>query len=255
MSTPVAFIPPKVQRMIDDLVRDTEVEPEVTRHMGGLLLSHSNDRVALTIFYRLKGHTWHWQKSTLAIDGVLQGPKNLATGYNDYVQMFKLGRRTTQEERLEDDPPFTPVVLPVLVDLEPEEEIPPLVQKVAIDMSKGLALGAKNGNDTSEAKVSVGWVGLNLVVEMASPGVATIRMHFVRAPHGTWEPDPAMGIQVVKANGRDVSRMFEKYSMPQIMAALAGETPHASNPHSVGMPHAAQRTNSVLVRRASVIRV
>jgi len=68
------------------LLDETEVEPSVERNgYGKILLTHSSDRIRMTIQFRLDGK-WRWEKSRLFIDG--ERVPNSAS-WDQYVSIFK----------------------------------------------------------------------------------------------------------------------------------------------------------------------
>lgn len=236
------FVPAIVQKMVDDLTRDTEVAPVLRHQFGYVHLTHENDVVKLTITYKLSpsGKGWKWHDSTLWLDGEKQA--QLADGYDDYLKIFKLKRRT----ELDDEEPFEPVILEPLTLMD-TETAPVMVQKLLKDIDRGLSRVAKGGEETV---IRVGTEGDNPepIVEVET-GKGTI----IRIRCGDTHK---AGIKVIRWDGKDLSAQFAGVAVPELMKLLAGVTPEADNPVTIGRTRQTpDRPNSVVVRRTTVIRV
>lgn len=237
------FVPEIVQKMVEDLTRDTDVAPVLRHQFGYVHLTQENEHVKLTITYKLStgGKGWKWHDSTLWIDGVKQS--RLAEGYEDYVKIFKLGRRT----ELEDEDPFEPVLLDPLdpIDLD---TAPVRVQKLLKDVERSLVKVAKK-RVVEETQVRVGLADGQPTIE-----VETEQGTVIRIPCG--EDAEASAIRVVRWDGKDVSESFKGIALPELMRLLTGQTELPEVPGMIGRPRKSpDKPNSVLVRRTTVIRV
>lgn len=236
------FVPAIVQKMVDDLTRDTAVAPVLRHQFGYVHLTHENDVVKVTITYKLSpsGKGWKWHDSTLFIDGVKQA--RLADGYEHYLKIFKLKRLT----ELEDEDPFEPVILEPLEPMD-LETAPVMVQKLLKDINRGLARVA---DATEKTVIRVG----------TRPGetepvleVETEKGTIIRIPCGDAHKTQ---LQVVRWDGKDLSAQFAGVAIPELMKLLAGATPEVEKPTTIGRTRQTpDRPNSVVVRRTTVIRV
>lgn len=237
------FVPEIVRKMVEDLTRDTEVAPVLRHQFGYIHLTHENDVVKVTITYKLSpsGKGWKWHDSTLWIDGHKQ--TTLAEGYDDYVKIFKLKRRT----ELEDEEPFEPVILEPLVPLDPEQT-PVMVQKLLKDVEKAIGRVNDGGLGTNTIRVGTAGEDPEPIVEIENEKGTIIRIPCGDA-HKTH-------LTVVRWDGKDLSAQFAGVALPKLMKLLAGDTPEATNPGTIGRPRKGpDKPNSVLVRRTTVIRV
>ena len=239
--TTATFTPPPIQRMADDLTRDTGTTPTLTR-TGPLhyLLALTSDRVALTITYRRNARgRWAWNASTLHIDNQ---PHALAKGYSDFLRIWhNPDQANTPQGKPANHPTLTPV---------PDgTELPPVIALLADRLAN------RPDNDTLTTYAAATPDGYTFVVT-GPRGRIDINYTQRGTTDWGWALDPRQPFLMSNADGHDISDQFAG----DIEAALkhflnAPTTEPVTTPRIGQQTRRAAATNSVTVRRHAVIRV
>jgi hypothetical protein len=234
-----SYLPTEIRRMSDDLTADTGQTPTITRN-GPLHyeLHHANERVTLTITWRRSpAGKWKWKHSTLAIDGHLRA---IAKDYVDFIRIWHAPD--------EADAKPAPTILPTLTPVDDSIELPSL-----LTVTRDTVLNRTKDVDDFATYIAKTDAGYALVADGPK---GHIRIHYAAGrTDQTWRLDPRQPFQVLDAEGIDQTAQFGGDLEAALRAFL--DTPTAepiSTPKARG-PYAAATTNSVTVRRHSVIRV
>lgn len=220
------LVPPTVQAQADILRQGLQRDVDTTRvNKHTWRISAATDRVRVVTDYKLtQGGRVKWLNSTLEVDGQR---RPLASNIKELAHIFN-------------NPDEAPVArLPPMPEATPESEAPPLTRhqyKVLLDK-----LGHR-------IDIQLGRRGQQWVIGLGD-GPTGLRMHCQRSSGGTWQ----MTLQVV-VNGEDRTEEAGN-DLSKAIALLAGILPEApTDQPPIDKPAAATVTNSVLVRRTTVMR-
>lgn len=237
------FIPPIVQKMVDDLTRDTGTSPTIRRYVNGLLMEHENEHVRMTIYYKLRGGKWQYHRSTLILDGVNQ--KMLSHGYDDYLKVFGLGRRqklTDGAEKVER--PDFPLV---------DEGSAPAAVRTALAHHRDEARRQGVRDDGSLLLRKDG----DCYVIQFEMKVLTLYLHY-GLRHGEWGVVWEGGfILAISEDDYDVSKKLIEVGgdITRLLQLMGHEVPEINIPQQINRSSETKRLNSVEVRNSSVMRI
>ncbi|WP_199552635.1 hypothetical protein [Streptomyces sp. N35] len=234
------FLPRDIQIMVDDLTQDAGQAPTVTRTSPlFFLLELAGDRVALTITWRRSSvGKWKWNNSTLAIDGQ---QRELAQDYDDFIRIWN-----TPDKAADPADPPDPAVLPQLTPLPDDTDIP----RIIVNIRDTLVRRARNTAETT-AYIAATERGYTMVADGPK---GHVRLHYT-CRNGTWRLDPTLPFQVIDRDGADQTSEFAGDLEAALLALFGVIVPAPTSTPKARGPRAAAVTNSVAVRRSTVIRI
>lgn len=232
------FVPTIVREMSSDLLQATGEQPDVEQlSTGRWRITLANERVRLTIDYRNNGRgKFVWAASTLSVDGKA---RPLAKNFPDFVRIFRDPDQGEGDE-LAELPPMPPLRDPSTAPAEVQATYGLLAAKFA----------------PAGIDVAVGFDGRQWVIGIGERDNG-LRCYYVRYGKRRWANSPTTPLQLV-AKGKDMTAEASG-ALGKAIALLAEgmATPTTEAPPSsgaVGKAASGARTNSVEVRRATVIR-
>lgn len=233
------FLPHTIQCMTDRLTADTGQAPTITRTSPlHYHLELANERVTLTITWRRNpAGKWKWKNSTLAIDGKQRA---IAKDYDDFIRIWNTPN--------EADAKPTPTVLPALTPVPDTEELPSEITAVRDAVTN-------RTRNTEDATVYIARTdrGYTLVADSSK---GHVRIHYVTRRNGnTWWLDPHQPFQVLDEDRVDKTIEFAGDLQAALAHVFGTSVPLPAGSPKAGGPRAAAVSNSVTVRRATVIRV
>lgn len=226
------MLPKIVQYMVDQLVRDTGVEPSIDWDKERITLTHQNSHVKLVNVYKHNRRGWLWGTSDLFIDGK---PSEKAHNYGHYVRVF---HDPTELARPYDMPePLSSTVLPQQYDP------PPLLQKLVFDLQEKL--------QAIEFTLVIGKANPNFWSVHADFPDGQLRLNFNKRGDDFAKIHP---VQLI-LNDQDMSDQLDG-RVDKALAMIAGAA-RPDNPTNPDINHsqASPRSNAVEVRRQSVMRI
>lgn len=236
-------MPSIVGEVYDYLLDKTEVEPLVERSgYGRMLLVHRNDRVTLRVAFRLTGRTWSQAECKIFVDNERVKDN---TDWPMYIAIFK----DPDNGRLD----FTPegakkAKIPASREAD-EKHLPASVATILRNFRK-----AKT-KDPVKAGAEITLDQSRYLLRVHSPeDEGTIILLFkADATSGAWLIDELM---MINRKGYDITESMNGPLKSQIMA-MAGANSRASQVAFVpgGQRQGAAVTNSIEVRKATVVRV
>jgi hypothetical protein len=237
-----AILPKPVTTMRRNLCEATGQTAEV-RRISPLhyLLVLPSERVELTITWR-RNHrgSWKWNSSTLTVDGT---SRELARDFDDFVRIWKDPDVLSRPDGRSEIPALTPV--------EDETQLPDMVRQALDRMRNSAERKGGEGN----VRVFAAATDTGYTVQVSGPK-GTLHLHYTPCRHspGAWTLAQRDGFRMFDKNGMDSTKKFAG----NLMAALAdmfGISSAPTVPGQTGQARQASVSNSVLVRRHSVIRV
>lgn len=226
------MLPKIVQYMVDQLVRDTGVEPTVDWDKEKITLIHQNARVKLVNVYKHNRRGWLWGTSDLFIDG---NPSIKAHDYPHYVRVFADPAELAHPH---DEPePLSSPVLPQPYDP------PPLLRKIAFDLNEKL--------QSLEYTLTLGKANPNYWSIDVLFADGQLRLNFNRRGNDFARVHP---VQLILQD-HDVSDQLDG-RLDKALAMIAGvaRPDNPTNPN-IAHPQPSPRSNAVEVRKQSVMRI
>lgn len=226
------MLPKIVQYMVDQLIRDTGVEPSIDWNKERITLTHQNGQVKLVNVYKHNRRGWLWGTSDLFIDGK---PSEKAHNYAHYVRVFQ---DPAELARPYDVPePLSSPVLPQQYDP------PPLLRKIEFDLNEKL--------QALEFRLVIGKANPNFwSIHVEFPD-GQLRLNFNRKGTELADVHP---VQLL-INNQDISDQLDG-RVDKALAMIAG-TVRPNNPSTpdITQPAASPRSNAVEVRKQTVMRI
>jgi hypothetical protein len=233
------YLPTAIQNMVDSLTHDAGQAPSVTRTSPlHYHLELANTRVTLTITWRRSSAgKWKWKDSTLAIDGQQRA---IAKSYDDFIRIW--GEPDQADIKPE------PAVLPELTPLPDDADLPSVIAT-----TRDAALNRVR--DKTDTTLYVARTDRGYTLAAHGPK-GHIRVHYSPGrTENTWRLDPAQPFQILDADGIDQTAQFAGDLHAALASILGAPTPEPAGTSKARNHRAAAVSNSVTVRRHSVIRV
>jgi hypothetical protein len=230
--SPADYLPPSVKIVLDELLRLTGQAPQLHRVNKRLWrITQANSRVVMTADLRQDSQgRIHWADSTLKVDG-----KNwpLAQSIEHFAQIFNDPSHSHEPIPIEPMPPERPI-----------SEAPLVVQHQYRQLA---------GKVGSHVALKLGKRGREWVIGLET-AKNSLQLSYQQARGKVWALAGRRPIQAI-IDGVDQSRAVEG-SLEEALRLLSGaESSESPNtPRTTGATAAAAKTNSVAVRRATVIR-
>ncbi|TLS46021.1 hypothetical protein FE633_10720 [Streptomyces montanus] len=237
-----AVLPKPVAAMRDDLLEATGQTADIRRTSPlHYLLRLASERVELTVTWR-RNHrgTWKWSTSTLTVDGT---PRELARDFDDFVRIWNdpdvLSRPGGRSE------------LPELTPVSDETQLPDRVRQT-LDNTRDTA---RRKDTDSNINAFAAATDSGYTIQLSGPK-GTLHIHYTpsRRTPGSWALAPRHPFRMYDTNGMDRTSKFGG-DLSTAMADMFGLSAAPAVPGQTGHTRQASVTNSVQVRRHTVIRV
>lgn len=231
------FVPILIREDMEWLTEHTDVEPRIERPTKQTLrVLHEGKRLRLELNYRRNYQgKWRLCVSPLYQDGERREPAN---GWYDYARIFNRIEHGKKPELLEIEP------------LPPEHKIPLAVQGELDGFRK---VGKKHGGETT-----IGLHGLKYVICLHAPNGARWYQFYARRG-GVYVREM---VQIYDSDGNDTTRevltgtvQFQIEAFKALVTRFGGSRTPSKMGSPSRTPESAGPTNSVTVRKHSVIRV
>ncbi|WP_327309705.1 hypothetical protein OG730_42455 (plasmid) [Streptomyces sp. NBC_01298] len=236
------FLPKQIAELRNRLKNETRQSADIHRTSPQhYRLALASERVALTVTWR-RNHrgAWKWNHSTLTVDGT---PRELARDFKDFMHIWNdpdvLSRPGGRSE------------VPTLTPINDETQLPHAVRQILDRIRNAAERKTDNGTiDVLAAATDAGYT-----IQVTGPK-GTVHMHYVPCRHtpGSWTLAARHAFQIYDTNGMERTKRFAG-SLAAALADMFGINAAPAVPLRTGHERQASKSNAVLVRRHSVIRV